>query len=592
MWLICYIVSIVCLLGVILFCIGSIRELWGTKYKGKLFKILFATVFLSSFVMFLPINAFESPNNFYGGVRTVFLSFFTAMQTFGMGCEYAVVKDSLVECPSYLNKFYQVWATFLFVLAPIFTFGFALSFFKNAISHIKYRVVYRNKDVYVFSGINERTVTLAQSIKENREKNDKNFVLIFTDVFETNEESNFELLGQVNKLGALTFKKDILLIDFNKHSPKKSISFFTIGEDQNENLNQTLKLIELYRERDNTDIYFFSVNTQSEMLLSNINKGKIKVRRINEVRSLINRTLFEKGGLFFDDIPTAEDGNKHISALIVGMGQHGTEMVKALSWFLQMEGYTYEINAFDRDPLAEEKFRRLAPELIPPEYNIRINSGYDVYTQSFEKAVSKLSNTTYVLVSLGDDDINIETAVSLRKCFERIGKEPVIQTIVYNTQQKKALEGVKNFKGKPYKIDFIGDLETSYSEDVAINSKLEEEALKVHMSYGCAKEDDFWSFEYNYRSSMASAIHHHAREICQIPGTLKKNEELTENERDIIERLEHRRWNAYMRSEGYIYSGSDDPSTRNDLAKMHHNLTSFESLSEEDKRKDSRVATK
>ena len=37
-------------------------------------------------------------------------------------------------------------------------------------------------------------------------------------------------------------------------------------------------------------------------------------------------------------------------------------------------------------------------------------------------------------------------------------------------------------------------------------------------------------------------------------------------------------------------SGSTDKASRDDLAKMHHNLVPFDALSEEDKRKDSAVA--
>ena len=68
------------------------------------------------------------------------------------------------------------------------------------------------------------------------------------------------------------------------------------------------------------------------------------------------------------------------------------------------------------------------------------------------------------------------------------------------------------------------------------------------------------------------------------------SDQLTDRERTELETLEHRRWNAYMRSEGYIYSGSPDRSSRNDLAKMHHNLVAYERLEDADKRKDSRVA--
>ena len=50
--------------------------------------------------------------------------------------------------------------------------------------------------------------------------------------------------------------------------------------------------------------------------------------------------------------------------------------------------------------------------------------------------------------------------------------------------------------------------------------------------------------------------------------------------------LEHNRWNAYMRSEGYVYGGTPEPEGRNDLAKMHNCLVRFELLSPEDKAKD------
>ena len=89
---------------------------------------------------------------------------------------------------------------------------------------------------------------------------------------------------------------------------------------------------------------------------------------------------------------------------------------------------------------------------------------------------------------------------------------------------------------------------------------------------------------------MASAVHAVARIKCGIAGADKRENELTDSERVTIETIEHRRWNAYMRAEGYIYSGSPERASRNDLAKMHNNLVEYSSLSDEDKRKDSRVA--
>lgn len=594
MWITCFLISIICL---ILFASVTLLLKNSTLKKRRrlnLFYLMFAGVFLTAFFLFLPINSVTADATLLGRWRVFLLSVLNSMQMFAIDCDFGMVRESIVHCPDWLDTAYQAWVATLFVLAPIFTLGFVLSFFKNLSAHLKYLYAYF-KDTYIFSELNDKSLVLANDIKSKNKK----VLIVFTDVFEENEESTYELIEKAKKLGAICFKKDILVIDFKKHSSKKAISFFTIGSNEAENLNQSLKLIENYRNRSNTHIYVFSTKIESELLLTSIDKGEIKVRRINEVKSLVNRVLYERGEILFESAKDV-DGTKLISAVVVGLGRHGTEMVKALSWFGQMNGYKLEINAFDKDPLAKEKFVALAPELMSPDYNgvvvdgeaqykITVHPDTDVQTITFANEIAKLNNATYVIVALGNDDININTAVNLRMYFERLKIHPIIQAIVYNSQQKKALEGIKNYRGQEYDIEFIGDMESSYTESVIIDSELEEDALARHLKWG--KEEEFWTYEYNYRSSMASAIHMKARIKCGIPGADKKEDELTDEERDIIEVLEHRRWNAYMRAEGYVFSGSKDKSSRNDLAKMHHDLVDFSSLTEEEKRKDSKVGS-
>ena len=311
--------------------------------------------------------------------------------------------------------------------------------------------------------------------------------------------------------------------------------------------------------------------------------------------------LEASGGRLFDNAIPAQDGIKEIHAVIVGLGHHGTEMLKALTWYCQMDGYRVHIHAFDRDPLAEEKLTAAAPELLSPKYNgvfvkgeaqytITVHSGYDTATARFADAVSRIQSASYVLISLGDDDLNTQTAVQLRMLFARAGIHPVIQAILYDSRRKAAMTNITNFRKQPYDIEFVGDLQSSYAEDNIIRSSLEEQALQRHLKWG--KAEEFWNYEYNYRSSMAAALHMQARIHCGIPGADLPEEEMQGEAKTRFEMLEHRRWNAYMRSEGYVYSGSPDASSRNDLAKMHHNLVDYDTLPEADKRKDSRVGLK
>lgn len=594
MWYLCFAASVaVLVLSVIVSGIVNFRRL-GKKRRFHLLNALLAGVFLAAVLMFFPIHYLQSLET-GGAFRALLLSVFNSMQIFPIGCEFAVVHEGTLFCNAALKPFYEAWAALLFVLAPLFTFGFVLSLFKNVSAYTRYYLSFFRR-VYVFSELNERSLALAGDIK----RHDRRATVIFTDVFESNEERSFELLEEAKKLRAICFKNDLLAVNLGFHLPTSDMYFFAIGEDETENLNQSVKLIGHYRDRRNTHAYVFSTKIEGELILSAIDKGEVKVRRVNEVESLINRLLYERGSVIFESAKAAKDGMKHINAVIVGLGRYGTEMLKALAWFGQMDGYKLEIHAFDEDPLAEDKLTAAVPELMSPDYNgrtvegeaqykITVHAGMRVGTDTFVKALEKLTDTTYVIVALGNDEVNIAAAVDLRMRFERMRIHPLIQAIVYNSQKKKALAGIKNFKGQAYNVEFIGDMESSYAQDVILGSELERKALERHLKWG--REEDFWDYEYNYRSSVASAIHMKARIECGIPGAAKTEGELTGEEADALSVLEHRRWNAYMRAEGYVFSGSKEKSSRNDLGKMHHDLVEFQSLADGEDVKDKRIAT-
>lgn len=570
----------------------------GKYRRGRIvtpFHVLIGGVFLAVFLCMLPIYRATLSGESASILKTILFSLHNTFQVFTLDADRSLILENITCQNEWLAAVYSGYVSVAFVIAPVLTFGFLISFFRNLSALLKY-LLYFFRDVYIFSELNEKSLALAADLKRNH----KRAKIVFTDVFENNDEMSYELIERAGELRAICFKKDILAVNFKLHYRKSGITFFAIGKDETENIEQALRLIEDFRGRDCTGLYVFSTNVESELLLTRADKGKMKVRRVNEVRSLISRVLYEEGHKLFEGALPGPGDTKQISAVLVGMGRHGTEMLKALAWFCQMDGYRARIDAFDLRKNAGDRFKALAPELMSEKYNgvhvpgeaeytICIHFGYDVTTRTFADEIMKLKGATYVLVALGSDERNIRTAVELRMLFERMGVHPVIQAIVYSTEERNALAGITNYRGQAYDIDFIGDIHTFYSEAVIIDSELEADALKRHKKWG--KEEEFWQYEYNYRSSVASAIHMRARIACGIPGAAKTEEELTPEERDTIEVLEHRRWNAYMRSEGYIYSGSHDPSSRNDLGKMHHDLVDFSSLTEEEKRKDGSVGT-
>jgi len=224
-------------------------------------------------------------------------------------------------------------------------------------------------------------------------------------------------------------------------------------------------------------------------------------------------------------------------------------------------------------------------------YTISLYGGVDTRLASFDEMIKRFRDTTYVFVTLGSDDMNVVVATKLRILFRRMGISPIIHTIVYNTNSYEALKHGKTASGQSYDIVPFGNISTTFSANCILNSDLEAKALARHMKYVnhviaeqgiegeerksmlAAEEETFWKYDYNYRSSIASVLHYEFKVRCGSPGSEKAPADRTEAEKVFHRYLEHQRWNAYVRSEGFVYAP-----VRDKLAKTHHLLVPFDDL--------------
>ncbi|MCC8015596.1 MAG: hypothetical protein LIO87_10470, partial [Eubacterium sp.] len=405
-------------------------------------------------------------------------------------------------------------------------------------------------------------------------------------------EKTYDLLNDAEEFNVIFFKFDVGDLNLHLHSRKSKITFFAIDENESNNIEVAMSTIEKFRTRSNTELYVFSTSKEGGLLLDSIDDGEMKVRRINEDQSLAYSIIYNKNDLITKHTSIV-NGTKTISALVVGFGGYGTEITKALLWCGQLPNYNLEINVIDKNELAESIFTAQCPEIMllnnntesgEAKYSLKIHNNTDVTTHKFNDIVSGLKNTSIVYVSLGNDELNIETAIQIRILLERIGIYPVIRAVVHSELKNDILatRGLINYKHQNYDIETIGNLKNRFSYNTIINEELESLALKHHLAWADtpeAIERDTRSFneiEYFRNSSIASAIH----------DMYRKSEHL---EDDIATLYEHIRWNAYMRTEGYVYSGSDDKSTRNDRAKIHNDLVKQANLTEKEIAKDKRM---
>ena len=554
-------------------------------------RIMFIGLILASVFMFIPVYIYEYNLNGFHVFEAILLSIHNMIRLFFVDGELSFIKDH-VEQNNFFGDFYFVYASFLFIGSSIATIGFILSFFKSLTARLKLRFT-RKSSVYLFSSLNDNSLILAKDICMH----DNDCIIVFFDVYEATEGDDPAdvLIKEAQRLGFICFKDDILNFSLSKTRNNMFLHVFIIHDNESDNAYKALKLFQVYKDRDKTNFYVFSSQIESEVLLAKADSGKILVRRINSIRSFIYYELYNNGLKLFQNAVSV-GSEKVISIVIVGMGNYGTEMLKALTWFCQMDGYHIQINAFDNDVDALNRFRAMCPELMDSAHNgnfsddgeaqyiINIHPGMQFDTPFFYQALRDIKQISYVFVALDNDVDNIRTATNLRMFFERMCIHPTIQSIVKSTAKKEALENATNYSNQPYDIQYVGDAESLYSRNVIINSDLETEALNRHLRWG--KEDDFWRFDYNHNSSMASALHTKLKKALDIPGARVLPDQRSEEEKVALRKLEHRRWNAYMRTEGYVFSGSLEKRSRNNLGKMHHCLVTFNLLSPEEQQKD------
>ncbi len=579
------------------------------------FRVIFIGTALAIYILLWPIVSLHSPNPALDWPKALFATLLATIRTFAADSDLRMALASLTSTSDALTHVEAFYTVFLMALAPLLAVGFLLSFLQAFSARMRYLVSYWH-DVNIFSELNDRSIALARSIKQH----DRRAVIVFTGVILTNNLPSVELIGQARRLRAICFKADVTSLPFHHHSKSKLLRFFIIGSNDTDSTWQAWSVLRnpAYGERGNTDLYVFSDTLESELALGR-HPGQIKVRRINPARAVIYDWLWrdEAPGdrchrscgidLFRHAIPQGAD--KLISAVVLGLGDHGSQMVRALAWYGQMDDgqgcYRLRVHAFDSDQQVTDQFagmynELLAVSLINPSdssqeprqdaaHHIVLHGGVDVLGLRLNAELTKLGQVSFVFVCVGDDSKNLLVASNLRRFFARQGQHPQILAVSRNSARvRQALQ--EQAKMSPAIqapcIDLLGDTEEIYSHHTITRSSMEHNGEVAHahwtnvltldLSQWKTAMSEFWEDEYSYSSSLSVPIHWKARRALGIPSANQSPEHRSDAEREFHRRLEHARWNAFMRAEGFAYGPVKD----RHVAKTHSDLVPFDQLPE------------
>ena len=560
-----------------------------------------------------------------GGDR-VALGILDALQTGSLDADYRAMLGMAgaltAEEGSALFYFYAVYKallTVLLVLAPLLLGSSLLTLFEGVGWRCEYLLGLLRKEIYYFSELNERSLALAKDVRENGRA-----LIVFCNVGADNP-----LRGEADRHGFLPFKtseSDMKFYGF------RQILFFEIAEEKPANLSGTLYLIKHFSKKKKNErvrIFLFTDQAEAEIMMDATDKNGLSVTVVNEPVMLAHNLLFDQ------PLYRALDatGDSRLSVLAVGTGWVGREVVKAAAWCGQMADVPCEIIAVDqRARWLESVLRRDCPELMDGSYDIRFVEA-DIETDQFERALDIYGkDVNYIVVSLGSDDLNVRTALYLRGYYMRgsadFRRQPVIcvqassraahacltELTAVSRDRLKARGWLYTDKAQGYDLRPFGFYESIYSHQAVAGSAVEKLALNVHAVYERTMNSkigdstilrSYQASEVGKRSSRANAIHvkYKLYTLGFEMRPLKDGETATAEERAALVKLrqrlgdsallnrmaelEHGRWSAFQRSEGYrgasaeqakIYRKHTNESHIHRRAKLHACICPWEDL--------------
>lgn len=579
------------------------------------------------------------------GVRSGLL--IDTMQAFSLDSSYEAVSSPVtVFAEACLNRASHYYRILLYSLAPVVG-GAVIYDVLAGISPEVHMFFVQCSELYVFSELNEKTVTLAEDIwQENAKKPAFSRPhLVFTDCYTTaGEEEESELLQRAKELRAVCLKDDLLHCGWLRNS--RHCSFFLMDLDKDGALDDLSNVGAL---RGLLDTKPFSWNEKKGCTVFIVSNSSETVENIRSVKANYDKVASKKAGpvkvhvvrdyaqtccyhlhdhpLFEGLTPVGEEergagSSKVLDLLILGWTPFAREMFKTLFWLGQMLDYSLRITVVappsgssESKTLPQRELERFCPELLAscrprdPSLRIRLKDDSfsapyaslcfleaDLFQLPLDRFLTKprrcqfgdrtefftLANVDRCFVMAGRDEENIALADELRRALVYLQADGSarggmrVDLLVENPDMHRVIER-RFLKDKneekcvnPPDMQLFGRLKDRYRRDFfALDGAFVaeqtapggEDAYRHALPDISASQDDI----YNDWSRIARAFHMPVKMFCYgITGESEYDRKLKYVEKmyqdstkpgftntDRLRWLEHRRWCAFLRTEGF-----------------------------------------
>ncbi len=524
-----------------------------------------------------------------------------------------VLMESLFPHTGAVKLLYSAYVSVLNVICPIMGGAILFAILTSIFPKIKlwfFNFMYWRPICY-FSELNDASLALAKSIR-NSDSFFLKTLIVFLDVYtDSDDEEISERIQKAKFINAVCLKEDIADISISHRRGKK---FFLIDEKQIGNL-QTLaafKSKKIYKRlKHNDEIYVFGTDESNRLVVESVRSffeeqlgaEKPLVMSVNGMKNLVYDLLKNKP-LFSAKIGKPRKAGEHLKIAVFGSGQIGTEMFLAAYWCGQLLDYKLHLTVISKEKEADfraridhinsdifetskegsELLRVYEDEAVPssPTYfsfsyvetDVRQD---DLYTKMLHDGDGgRIVDSDYFVVALGSDEDNLDVAdqiaryITLSKTEAPESRIPVAY-VVYDDALSELLKSNCNEENPFVDMFPFGSLDDTYccnnitygglsnsvsvaEDDIykkAVNQKLTAMMTDIK-EYGKKEHKD----SYSYWSEIARVIHIKYKAFCvgksaddYIKNAKDPNNELNRNHR--LAWLEHRRWNAFMRVNGF-----------------------------------------
>jgi len=370
-----------------------------------------------------------------------------------------------------------------------------------------------------------------------------------------------------------------------------------------------------WNERCGVHIYVFSQNNEIGSIVKRIygKEGRrlsnVVIKVVQEYTS-IAYNLLNDVPLYYpllSKYPPGFSGRKDLTVTIVGGGLIGTEVFLGAYWCGQILDCRLKINVVTEDAgKFRAKIEHINPELLQsgtvdgsanpallrtfPGQGACAEAyagfgfyGVDVERGDFADILDKkdadgapLFLSDYFVVALGSDALNMAIAAEINRKVQReslsgpIKSRPVIAYSIYNSNTKDVLNTLDTQNAGAFLYAFAA-LKDIYSCKNIFMKHVNDAAFSFNRVHNQADLDSFLKDEYGWWSSIARALHrkykiYSAGLLGRDGGARAAVTDEEEKEyrgmtaggngadRAMCERLtwlEHRRWNAFMRTKGF-----------------------------------------